>query len=128
MDNTNNAIATRHDAIDYARQNPDAVICKYADPTEGAREGLTIAEAEQILREDPSLIYVVDGLSFAISTDSSTEEIKAASADDAARKYAAGEGWRGVATAAGLRRYIERAGGYGTMTGPDGARLWTVSR
>lgn len=34
-------------------------LSKYADPTEGEREGLTVAEAREIAREDPSLIYVV---------------------------------------------------------------------
>lgn len=31
---------------------------KYTDPVEGAREGLTVAEAREIASEDPSLIYV----------------------------------------------------------------------
>jgi putative transcriptional regulator len=31
---------------------------KYTDPTEDARDGLTIAEAEAVASEDPSLIYV----------------------------------------------------------------------
>lgn len=33
-------------------------ICKYADPVEDAREGLAVDEATDIMREDPSLIYV----------------------------------------------------------------------
>lgn len=33
-------------------------LCKYTDPTEGAREGLTVAEARAVARQDPSLIYV----------------------------------------------------------------------
>lgn len=33
-------------------------LCKYADPIEGAREGLTLAEALEVAQEDPSLIYV----------------------------------------------------------------------
>jgi len=34
---------------------------KYADPTEGAREGLTLAEAIEVASEDPSLLVLVDG-------------------------------------------------------------------
>lgn len=33
-------------------------ICKHADPTEGAREGLTADEASDIAAEDPALIYL----------------------------------------------------------------------
>lgn len=32
---------------------------KYADPVEGAREGLTPDEAREIAREDPGLVYLV---------------------------------------------------------------------
>ena len=32
---------------------------KYADPTEGARTGLTVEEAEEVAREDASLIWCV---------------------------------------------------------------------
>lgn len=32
---------------------------KYGDPTEDARDGLTIAEAEEIAAEDPNLIYLI---------------------------------------------------------------------
>lgn len=35
----------------------DLVICKYADPIEDAREGLTVDEACEVAAEDPSLIY-----------------------------------------------------------------------
>jgi len=33
---------------------------KYADPTEGERSWLTVAEAQEIVREDPSLIWIDD--------------------------------------------------------------------
>lgn len=33
-------------------------ICKYSDPTEDAREGLTVDEAVDIMSEDASLIYI----------------------------------------------------------------------
>lgn len=64
---------------------------------------------------------------FAIVTDSGSEELTAYDADDAARKYAAGQGWRGIVTADDLRDYVADTGGWGTMTGPDG-RHWTVAR
>lgn len=44
-------------AIAYAAAR-GLTLHKYADPTEGAREGLTITEALEIAREDPSLIYL----------------------------------------------------------------------
>lgn len=46
---------TGYDAIDYARAEGLA-LNKYADPTEGARQGLTPEEAEEIAWDDPSLI------------------------------------------------------------------------
>jgi len=33
-------------------------LCKYADPIENAREGLTVEEATEIAREDASLIWL----------------------------------------------------------------------
>jgi hypothetical protein len=47
-----------YEAIDFKRSNSDAVLCKYADPTEGAREDISVEEAEDVVDEDPSLIYV----------------------------------------------------------------------
>ena len=44
-------------AIEYAREH-DLALNKYADPIEGGREGLTVDEAEEIGREDLSLIYL----------------------------------------------------------------------
>ena len=52
-------------ALDYARAyatSPGLVIHKYADPIEGARTGLTLAEAEQIAKEDPGLLWIEDGI------------------------------------------------------------------
>lgn len=48
---------TGHDAIEYAESH-GLTLSKYNDPTEGAREGLSVDEARQVAREDPSLIYV----------------------------------------------------------------------
>jgi hypothetical protein len=45
------------EAIDYAREN-DLTLNKYADPTEEARTGLSIEEAEEVATEDPSLIWI----------------------------------------------------------------------
>lgn len=36
----------------------DLLLCKHADPTEGAREDLSPDEAREIAAEDPSLIYL----------------------------------------------------------------------
>jgi hypothetical protein len=46
-----------YDAIAYAEQH-GVRVCKYADPTEGAREDLTPDEARAIAAQDPSLIYL----------------------------------------------------------------------
>lgn len=46
------------DAIEYAEQH-GLRLNKHADPTEDAREGLTVDEAREIAREDASLIYLV---------------------------------------------------------------------
>ena len=48
---------TGYDAIAYAEQH-GVRVCKYADPTEGAREDLSPDEAREIAAEDPSLIYL----------------------------------------------------------------------
>ena len=44
-------------AIDYAAAR-GLVLSKYTDPTDEARDGLTVAEAREIARVDPSLIYL----------------------------------------------------------------------
>ena len=48
---------TGQDAIAYAEAH-GLTLRKYADPIEGARSGLTPDEAEDVAREDPSLIYI----------------------------------------------------------------------
>lgn len=49
------------EAIGFAERQ-GLTLCKYNDPVEGAREGLSAEEAREIAREDPSLIYLdVDG-------------------------------------------------------------------
>lgn len=49
---------TGWDAIEHARTHAHCALAKYADPTEGARNGLRLEEAEDIAREDPSLIHL----------------------------------------------------------------------
>lgn len=47
-------------AIEYAEANSGEVaICKYADPVEDAREGLTEGEARKVAAEDPTLIHLL---------------------------------------------------------------------
>ena len=46
-----------YDAIEYAERE-GLTLSKYADPTEDARDGLSIEEARDIAREDPALIYI----------------------------------------------------------------------
>lgn len=53
---------TGRTAIEAAQATTGLRICKHGDPTEGAREGLTAAEALAIVAEDPELIYVTADL------------------------------------------------------------------
>ena len=57
---TETTILTGRDAITHAAAH-GLTLSKYADPTEGARTGLSIAEAEEVALEDPSLIWVRGG-------------------------------------------------------------------
>lgn len=52
-----NTQKTGYAAIAYAEAN-GLTLSKYNDPTEAAREGLSVAEAREIAKEDPSLVYV----------------------------------------------------------------------
>ena len=45
------------EAIAYA-QSHDLTLHKYEDPTEDAREGLSVAQARRVALEDPALIYL----------------------------------------------------------------------
>jgi hypothetical protein len=47
-----------YEAIDFKRANPEAKLCKYADPIEDAHYDISVEEAEGVADEDPSLIYV----------------------------------------------------------------------
>lgn len=44
-------------AIERAERD-GLTLCKFSDPIEGAREGLSVEEAREIARQDPSLIYL----------------------------------------------------------------------
>ncbi len=44
-------------AIEFAREH-DVELCKFADPVDDARVGLSVGEAEDIAAEDPSLIFI----------------------------------------------------------------------
>ena len=55
---------TGHAAIDYAAVR-GLVLSKYTDPTDEARDGLTVAEAREIARVDPSLVYLEIGARYA---------------------------------------------------------------
>ena len=46
-----------HAAIDHAAAH-GLTLCKYADPREGARVGLTVDEAREVASEDAALIYL----------------------------------------------------------------------
>lgn len=52
-----NKIATGHEAIELATKDSSVTLNKYADPTEDARENISIEDAREIAKEDPSLIY-----------------------------------------------------------------------
>lgn len=52
-----NILATGNEAIELAEADSSITLNKYNDPTEEAREGITIEEARQIAKEDVNLIY-----------------------------------------------------------------------
>lgn len=48
---------TGYDAIEFAYYHTE-LLCKHADPLEGARSDLGVEEAVEIAREDDSLIWI----------------------------------------------------------------------
>lgn len=48
-----------YDAVEAKLANPGIILCKHADPIEGAKVNLTFEEAREIVREDPSLIHTL---------------------------------------------------------------------
>ena len=57
INNRKPSTLTGKEAIDHARAH-GSTLSKYNDPIEGARTGLTPDEAEDVAREDASLIYL----------------------------------------------------------------------
>ena len=49
---------TGWEAIEAAKTNSALVLNKYSDPIEDDRSGLTVDEAVEVAREDPSLIWL----------------------------------------------------------------------
>jgi len=45
------------EAIESKEEDDSVVLNKYNDPIEDARENLSVEEAREIVKEDPSLIY-----------------------------------------------------------------------
>ena len=46
------------DAIQYKKENPDAELNKYTDPTEEERFDISVDFAEEVAAEDPNLIWI----------------------------------------------------------------------
>lgn len=49
-----------YQAIEAKEKDPAIILGKHNDPTEDARENISIDEAWQIAKEDPSLIWAID--------------------------------------------------------------------
>jgi hypothetical protein len=49
-----------YEAIEAKKNNDSVVLNKHADPIEDARYDISVADAEEIASEDPSLIYVAE--------------------------------------------------------------------
>lgn len=99
-----------HAAIAYAEQH-DLALCKFTDPSEEARDGLSVDEAREIAAEDPSLIYLDAEDGYRIerldgSTDGLGDDVLFATEDEA---------WANAETAFGRDPASD---------GPDGVRAW----
>ena len=90
-------------AIEFAAAN-GLTVAKYADPTEGARDGLTVSEAREIAAEDPGLIWIEapDPVGYVVSATGKPPAFVRTL--EAARKR--GQGWDRAAR----RIYGKRAG------------------
>lgn len=51
---------TGYEAIEAKKNDNRVILNKYADPTEDAREDISVEDAEEIAAEDPSLIYIAN--------------------------------------------------------------------
>lgn len=85
---------TGHDAIERAAHD-GLTLNKYEAPTEGARSGLTVDEAREIAREDPSLIWceASDTTWFAIGDIGAHEGFVTSRRDDDAWTGSNESGW-----------------------------------
>ncbi len=50
-------LAKGRKAIDLSVNRTDVQLNKYADPEEGARENISVADAHEIQKQDPNLIF-----------------------------------------------------------------------
>lgn len=118
--NTRIFIAARHAAVDYARENAGAVLCKYADPTDDAREGLSIEEADEICKVHPSLIYA---LSASTTTAVTTSQITALRGE----AYEHGDHDMALICELALAPHETANADGADLIGPDG-KVWTRSQ
>lgn len=116
-------IAEGIDAIEMAEKSSKIQLNKYTDPTEEAREDISISAAREIAKEDPGLIYATprsSAAAAAMGRAKSSAKTKAARANGqkggAPRHWyliLSGEGDNGTweakqTTAYGLRRILAR--------------------
>lgn len=70
MSATNTMVRLTGVAAIEAAESMGLLLGKYADPTEGAREGLTVSEAREVAAEDSGLVYLdvpaADGLTVVV--------------------------------------------------------------
>ena len=76
-------IITGQAAIDHA-ESQNLTLNKYADPIEEARAGLTVEEAEEVAREDASLIWINVQGAEAEAKEWAVEIVEMMSAEDVA--------------------------------------------
>ena len=104
-----------HEAITFAEAN-GLLVDKHADPTEGARLDVPLAEAREIAAQDPGLIYLtVEAEEYVWRTDAVSGRVVAASLDHAVELLVAEREWPTSAQVAD--------GGWGWVEAPDGERV-----
>jgi hypothetical protein len=94
-------------AIDYALET-GRTLSKYADPTEGARYGLSISEAKAVAAQDPGLVYVDVGRTLDSMTDLQRDSLS--------QGYSAGN-WANAYTSQDLKRAW--IADFGSAEGPE---------
>lgn len=111
-------------AIDYAEAK-GLTLSKYTDPTEEARTGLTVDEAREVAREDPSLIWLdtaefTDARRFARRYDAAVEMLAALSDEETVK--AVDQDWdngQAIARFADGSRIVFSVGDAEVMTAAD---------